>query len=121
MAINEAKLRDIALEVSAYVTAHQALQKAGQTSRPRLILPDGVRAPGALDDAKRGARLRRIEFLTNRYGLQWLTDQVTAGASPDELDDDALIALGKDFERALECIQDGVSFLDAGLVKAFND
>lgn len=118
MAINEQKAREIAMQVSAYITAHRETERV---TRSRIIVPEGVRGRGALSDAKREYHLRRIEFLRTRYGLQWLIDQATGGEAADTLDDDGLTALAKDFERALLCIQDGVSFLDVGLVRAYSD
>lgn len=52
------------------------------------------------------------------YGLQLLVDQATIGkCGVDDLDDDALIDLHRNLERALECIQDGVTFEEAGLIR----
>lgn len=50
--------------------------------------------------------------------MQILIDQATFGlAGIEELDDDALVQLHRDLERARECIQEGISFEDAGLIR----
>lgn len=66
-------------------------------------------------DCPRARHERRIRFLVNRYGLQWLVDQYpeTVETMPPE----PLAALALDCERALQCLQDGVSFEDVGLVR----
>lgn len=53
------------------------------------------------------------------YGLQLLVDQATIGKlGINDLDDDAIIDLHRNLERALECIQDGITFAEAGLIRA---
>lgn len=50
--------------------------------------------------------------------MQMLIDQATFGlAGIEQLDDDRLIALHKDLERAQDCMRDGISFEDAGLLR----
>ncbi|MBN5087659.1 hypothetical protein JY460_06020 [Stenotrophomonas maltophilia] len=50
--------------------------------------------------------------------MQMIIDQAVFGlAGIEQLDDEALIQLHKDLERAQECMLDGVSFEDAGLLR----
>jgi hypothetical protein len=115
MAISEARILELAAQLSA------SLDAAKERPQLRLVVPEHARPPGYLEDAKRDALLRRIRFLCSRFGLRWIIDQATDGAEPESLDDAALCALGRDCELALKCIQEGVSFLDVGLVRAYED
>jgi len=50
--------------------------------------------------------------------MQVIIDQACFGlAGIEQLPDEQLIQLHKDLERAQECMRDGVSFEDAGLLK----
>ncbi len=52
------------------------------------------------------------------YAMQVIIDQACFGlAGIEQLDDDALVQLHKDLERAQECMRDGISFEDAGLLR----
>lgn len=58
-------------------------------------------------------------WLRKRYGLTWLLEQACFNAANVyELDDAAVIALLQRMEKARECIADGISFEDAGLVQS---
>jgi hypothetical protein len=71
-----------------------------------------------MDSILREAHVRRISHLKRFYRLQWLVDQATFGVgSVDDLDDAALAALLADAERARECLAEGISFEDAGLIR----
>lgn len=76
---------------------------------------------GRMDDIVRQSHIRMIRSLTKAYrqfGFQLLVDQATIGcAGVEDLDDDALIALHRDLERARDCITDGVTFEEAGLLR----
>lgn len=53
------------------------------------------------------------------YGMDLIVDQALLGkGSLDDLSDDELIALQRTIDRARECIADGISFEDAGLIHA---
>jgi hypothetical protein len=50
--------------------------------------------------------------------MQLVIDQATFGLSGfEDLDDDGLIQLHRDLERAQDCMRDGISFEDAGLLR----
>lgn len=90
----------------------------GRSERPklRLVVPP---TPKLLDPIFRDAHLKRILHLQRAYRLQWLVDQATFNvASLSCLEDCDLMRLLADMERARECISDGISFDDAGLVRA---
>jgi hypothetical protein len=95
-------------------------QRPAERQRPRLIVPEHARAPSQLDLQTRECHERRITWLARRFGLQWLVDQalLTCG-SIEELPESALLALAADFDRALRCLEDNVSFVDAGLVRSW--
>jgi hypothetical protein len=72
-----------------------------------------------LDSIAREAHIRRIGWLRQRYGLTWLLEQACfKAANIYNLDDAALITLLHQMEKARECIADGISFEDAGLVQS---
>ncbi len=61
--------------------------------------------------------LRRIRAVRDGYRLHMLVDQEAFGvASLELLDDATLIDLLQKLERARECLQDGISLEDAGLI-----
>lgn len=91
--------------------------------KPQLsVVPSVAAAPPqrhALDAVTRESYVRMIGHLRRRYGLQMLVDQATFGVgSVDRLGDQELEALYKDLERARECLADGISFEDAGLLRS---
>lgn len=63
--------------------------------------------------------LARIRDLRRMYRLGWLVRQETFNVPALEcLEDRELSALLQDMERARECLQDDVSFEEAGLVRS---
>ena len=77
-------------------------------------------SPRGLDDLTRESHCRMIRHLRKRWGqpMQMLIDQACFGlAGIEQLDDDRLVELHRDLERAQECMHDGVSFEDAGLLR----
>jgi len=64
---------------------------------------------------------RMIRNVRRRWGepMQHVIDQACCGViNIEQLPDDALIQLHKDMERAEECICEGISFHDTGLLRA---
>jgi len=80
----------------------------------------GFSAP--MDEVMRQSHYRMIRSLTRAYrqfGFQLLVDQATMGKSGvDDLSDDELIGLHRDLDRARECLQDGITFEEAGLLRS---
>lgn len=105
-------------ELSRILDARAGL---GRSERPklRLVVPPTSKL---LDPIFRDAHIKRIIHLRDAYRLRWLVDQATFNvASLSCLEDCDLIRLLNDMERARECIVDGISFEDAGLVRSVND
>lgn len=105
-------------ELSKILDARAGL---GRKERPklRLIVPP---TPKLLDPIFREAHIKRVLFLQRAYRLQWLVDQACFNAaSLSCLEDCDLIRLLNDMERARECIADGVSFEDAGLIRSLGE
>lgn len=97
----------------------QVLGKQVPAGRPALRLVSRTHfVPESADPVTRESHLRMIRHLRNRYGLQMLVDQATFGrGSLEQLDDRELAALHADLFRAFECLRDGVSWEDAGLIR----
>lgn len=92
-----------------------ALQPARAKPRLRLI---ATPEPTLFDSITRECCLRRVRLLAKAYGLHWLVEQsVFAKPGLDNLPDEELAALLKQMEHARECIAEGVTFEDAGLVR----
>ena len=84
-----------------------------------------LRDPGdiyPMDAIMRESHMRMIRSLTKGYrqfGFQLLVDQATIGrAGIEDLPDSELLALHRDLDRARECLADGVSFEEAGLLRS---
>lgn len=74
-----------------------------------------------MDRLTRDSHCKMIRHIRRRWGqpMQQLIDQACFGlVGIEQLQDDALITLHRDLERAQECINDGVTFEDAGLLRA---
>lgn len=108
------KLEDLAAVIASTV-------KGVRPAKPalRLVQPP---SPVVFDEITRTCVLDRIRSLKRMWQLGWLVDQATFNKpGVDVLRDEELSALLKDMERARECIQEGVSFADAGLVRNLAD
>lgn len=76
-----------------------------------------------LDPVDRDMHARMIHHYRRRYavyGIQIIIDQALSEAGVAmvyDLDDDALLALRRDIDRAWQCIEDGVAFEEAGLIR----
>ena len=111
MGINRDKLRQLAERMAAVV------EDAPQ--RPALrSVPERAKPAHTLDWIVRESHMRMIRHLTRRYGMQVLVDQALFGyASLDDLPDDDLKRLHSDLHRAFECLSEGISLEDAGLIR----
>lgn len=101
-----------------------AVIEAGLRPRgePNLyVVPGGVPPDVGLHELERESHCKMIRHLRRRLGYagQLLIDQATFGVSGiEQLSDDVLVQLHRDMERAMECVQEGISFEDAGLIKS---
>lgn len=90
-----------------------------RTPEGRLLRSDD-RPPSMMCELERESHCRMIRHFRRRWGysMQIIIDQACFGlAGLEQLEDDALVQLHKDMERAQECMRDGVSFEDAGLLR----
>lgn len=97
--------------------------RQGAPLRPALTLVSSGVPPSpdaAMDAILRESHCRMIRHYRRRWGypMQLLIDQACFGRTgPDELADDELERLHQDLERAQECMLEGISFEDAGLLR----
>lgn len=115
MALREDQLRELAQRLA------KAMDKGEQHQPPpprlKLVPPA---APRGMDSITRDSHYRMIRHFRRHWGpsMQMLIDQACFGLTGiEDLGDDTLIALHRDMERAMECIRDGVTFEDAGLLR----
>ena len=106
------------LELEALANAlTEKLRQERPVSRPALRLVPKP-PPQLFDSITRDSCRRRVRFLAKAYRLQWLVEQHTFNVGGlDSLEDAALGRLLEDAERARECVAEGVSFEDAGLIR----
>lgn len=97
------------------------LQEKHKT-RPKLAVVKAPERPDTqMHDIERESHCRMIRHMRRRWGMpmQLLIDQACFGLPGiEQLCDDSLIQLHKDLERAQDCMRDGVSFDDAGLIRS---
>ena len=106
-------------ELARRLAARTAALRGDQRNRPSLHLVD-QHARG-MDAITRESHCRMIRHFRRRWGqpMQLLIDQACFGRTGIEaLPDDDLIQLHKDLERAEDCMRDGVTFEDAGLLRS---
>lgn len=128
---------DQEMDKLAQLIALRAQRKLGE--KPKLTVvgsvkpaelpataPDGAsrkitHRAGRMDVVLRESHCRMIRHFQRRWGapMQLLIDQACFGyMGIEQLPDDDLIQLHKDLERAEDCMRDGVSFEDAGLLRS---
>lgn len=114
MAMSRERLRELAQEMAK----HMGIE-AKPTPQLRLVgNPVESSRPRRFDSITRASHIDRIRYLSRGYGLNWLIEQATFDRPGlDSLDDDELIQLHRDMDKAMDCIRDGVAFEDADLVR----
>lgn len=111
-----------ALEALAEALARKVAREKSGKPELRIVRAPSVPKPSRYDAITRNSITTRVRYLSRAYQLQWLVDQATFNiACVEGLSDDELCTLLRDLERARECIADGVSFEDAGLVRDTSD
>lgn len=112
-------------ELAQRLAARTQELRGGRSPAPalRVVAGEAHAAPGErrMDAIMREWHCRMIRNVRRRWGepIQHVIDQACCGVVDiDQLADDALIQLHKDMERAEECIREGISFHDAGLLRA---
>lgn len=100
-------------------------ERLGPRKRPNLRLVECHPPPSTrLDALTRESHCKMIRHIRWRRGraTQLIIDQACFGlAGIEQLDDDRLVALHRNMERAEDCIREGVSFEDAGLITSTFD
>lgn len=120
MAISETRLRELAAQMAALMQDPEPHKKP---ARPhlRLVQPAALAVSDRMDAITRESHLKLIGHIRRRWGrpMQELIDQACFGVTgPEQLGDEDLVALHRDLERAQECMRDGVTFEDAGLLRS---
>ncbi len=106
-------------ELAQRLAARASALRAEAPQRPNLRLVQKQHEP-FMDAVLRESHCRMIRHYRRRWGqaMQLLIDQACFGYTGIEaLPDDDLIQLHRDLERAQECMRDGVTFEDAGLIR----
>ncbi|MEF3081898.1 hypothetical protein V3391_06685 [Luteimonas sp. SMYT11W] len=81
--------------------------------------PPALPGPLVLDSISRDSITRRVRDLERMYRLTWLINQEAFHVPGIEcLEDEELSALLKMMEQARECVVEGISFDEAGLVRS---
>lgn len=99
-------------------------ERLGSRRRPGLRLVECHPPPLGLDAITRESHCKMIRHIRWRRGraTQVIIDQACFGlAGIEQLDDDHLVALHRNMERAEDCIREGISFEDAGLISSTFD
>jgi len=90
-------------------------------AEPEPVLAASTRPAMRMDVVLRESHYRMIRHFHRRWGapMQLLIDQACFGyMGIEQIPDDDLIQLHKDLERAEDCMRDGISFEDAGLLRS---
>ena len=101
----------------------EELSGAQRRDKPKLRLVDNLATPTAIvdtedDEITRASRISRIRWLAKSYKLDWLVEQhCFTVPGVESLNPESLRSLHKDMERARECIAEGISFDEVGLVR----
>lgn len=115
MALREDQLQDLAQRLAKAMDKGDGIR----APRPHLKVVRLTAARG-MDGITRDSHYRMIRHFRRHWGteMQLLIDQACFGLSGiEDLSDDKLIELHRDLERAMDCIRDGVTFEDAGLLR----
>lgn len=113
MSVNKGRFEELAQRLAARTME----LRTGVDKTPALRLV--TNEPLAMDTIARESHYRMIRHIRWRRGkvMQMLIDQACFGLiGIEQLDDQALINLHKNLERAEDCIREGVAFDDAGLL-----
>ena len=116
MALREDQLQELAQRLARAMDKGDT--KTAAPPRLKLVPPSAVRG---MDGITRDSHYRMIRHFRRHWGpsMQMLIDQACFGvAGIEELSDTALIDLHRDMERAMDCIREGVTFEEAGLLRA---
>lgn len=113
----------IALRAQRKMGMKPSLQLVGDAKPAEAPSPTAIleAAQTRMDVLVRESHCRMIRHFRRRWGMpmQEIIDHACFGlAGIEQLDDQGLLQLHMDLERAQDCMRDGVSFEDAGLLKS---
>jgi len=110
------RMKELALRLAARADELRAATPHGITAR---IQNRTKKVSAGLDPISRDALFGAIRDLSRLYSLQWLVRQElhAAGCILECLSDEDLVGLQEKLHRARECILEGISFDDAGLIR----
>lgn len=78
-----------------------------------------------MDGIERESRLRWMRALVRAYrpfGMDLIWKQALVGKrDADDLSDDELMQLHRDIDRARDCLSDGITFEEAGLLRSHGE
>lgn len=107
----------------AVLAAMIAREIKGAPPKPklRLVRREDIAQTPVEDSVTREARIARIRWLARCYGLQIVVQQHVFGRNGlDALEADELLDLHKKMERARECVVDGFSLDEAGIISTMD-
>jgi hypothetical protein len=84
------------------------------------VIGGGGASPHKMHPLDRESHCRMIRHFRRTLGAsgQMLIDQAVFGLGGiEQLSDESLISLHQDMEKAMECVREGISFEDAGLIR----
>lgn len=87
----------------------------------RVVRGDSFVTQPRMCELERESHMKMIRHIRRRWGyaMQQVIDQACFGlAGIEQLDDDALVQLHMDLERAQDCMREGISFEDAGILRS---
>ena len=111
----------IALRAQRKMGMKPSLAVVGSEKPARASAAPTAPSPTRMDVVLRESHYRMIRHFRRIWGapMQMVIDQACFGyMGIEQLPDEDLIQLHKDLERALDCMRDGVSFEEAGLLKS---
>jgi hypothetical protein len=95
---------------------------AGDVPATKLRVVPGPESQRSSESIDFEWHCRMVRHLSKRWGLQLLVDQATRGyLALERMPADELARLHRDLHRAYECMQEGISLEDAGLIREDND
>lgn len=102
------------------------LREAKRAEAPALnVIQLPQRPARQMDGVERESRLRWMRALVRAYrpfGMDLIWKQALIGKhSADDLSDDELMQLHRDIDRARECLADGITFEEAGLLRSHGE
>lgn len=104
----------------------EELRKSKKDARkPSNVIQLPARPAPSMDGIERDSRIRWIRAMRRYYkpvGMDLIVQQALIGKSQlEDLSDDEILQLHRDIDRARECLADGVTFEDAGLLRSHGE